>query len=82
MCSSDLKAKGLDYETISDITGLSIQEIEKLGIDDTARFQMDGPDSISRRNKQFLIPTVYPQIYGLELHARRGGMLTLILAAH
>ena len=29
-----MKAKGLDYETISDITGLSIQEIEKLGIDD------------------------------------------------
>ena len=29
-----MKANGLDYETISDITGLSIQEIEKLGIDD------------------------------------------------
>ena len=25
------ESKGLDYETISDITGLSIQEIEKLG---------------------------------------------------
>jgi hypothetical protein len=39
----------------------------------SARFQMDGPDSILRRNKQFLIPTVYPQIYGPELHAQRGG---------
>jgi hypothetical protein len=38
---------------------------------DLPDFRWTGRIQYRKGNKQFLIPIVYPQIYGPELHARR-----------